>query len=43
MRSGCPARKGVAVRGQPQAVGPIIAVLFEDSCGNLVNLAQPRA
>ncbi|MCJ0761905.1 VOC family protein [Variovorax terrae] len=33
--------RGVVVRGEPQAMGPISAVLFEDTCGNLVNLVQP--
>lgn len=33
--------KGVTFRGEPQSMGPISAVLFEDTCGNLVNLVQP--
>jgi catechol 2,3-dioxygenase-like lactoylglutathione lyase family enzyme len=32
---------GVTFRGDPKNIGPIIAVLFEDTCGNLINLAQP--
>jgi catechol 2,3-dioxygenase-like lactoylglutathione lyase family enzyme len=32
---------GVAFRGEPTAMGPIIAALFEDTCGNLINLVQP--
>ena len=32
---------GVRFRGEPQAMGPITAVLFEDTCGNLINLVQP--
>jgi len=32
---------GVRFRGEPKNIGPIIAVLFEDTCGNLINLAQP--
>jgi catechol 2,3-dioxygenase-like lactoylglutathione lyase family enzyme len=32
---------GVTFRGEPKNIGPIIAVLFEDACGNLINLAQP--
>jgi catechol 2,3-dioxygenase-like lactoylglutathione lyase family enzyme len=32
--------KGVVFRSPPAAMGPIIGALFEDSCGNLVNLAQ---
>lgn len=35
--------KGVVVRGEPQAMGPITAVIFEDGCGNLINLVQPHA
>jgi predicted enzyme related to lactoylglutathione lyase len=26
----------------PAAMGPITAVLFEDTCGNLINLVQPK-
>ena len=33
--------RGVIFRGEPQTMGPIMAVLFEDTCGNLVNLVQP--
>jgi catechol 2,3-dioxygenase-like lactoylglutathione lyase family enzyme len=32
---------GVKFRGEPQNVGPIMTVLFEDGCGNLINLVQP--
>jgi catechol 2,3-dioxygenase-like lactoylglutathione lyase family enzyme len=32
---------GVRFRGEPQSLGPISAVLFEDTCGNLINLVQP--
>ena len=35
------AAKGVVFRGEPRAMGPIIVALFEDTCGNLVNLVQP--
>jgi predicted enzyme related to lactoylglutathione lyase len=31
----------VKFRGEPQAMGPISSVLFEDTCGNLINLVQP--
>jgi catechol 2,3-dioxygenase-like lactoylglutathione lyase family enzyme len=31
---------GVIFRGEPTVMGPITAVVFEDSCGNLVNLVQ---
>ncbi len=32
---------GVVFRGEPAAMGPIKTVLFEDTCGNLINLVQP--
>lgn len=32
---------GVTFRGEPKQMGPIAAVLFEDTCGNLINLVQP--
>jgi catechol 2,3-dioxygenase-like lactoylglutathione lyase family enzyme len=32
---------GVAFRGEPKNMGPITTVLFEDTCGNLINLVQP--
>ena len=32
---------GVVFHGTPSAMGPITAVSFEDTCGNLVNLVQP--
>jgi catechol 2,3-dioxygenase-like lactoylglutathione lyase family enzyme len=32
---------GVRFRGEPRPMGPITAVLFEDTCGNLINLVQP--
>jgi catechol 2,3-dioxygenase-like lactoylglutathione lyase family enzyme len=31
---------GVVFRGEPTTMGPITAVVFEDSCGNLINLVQ---
>jgi catechol 2,3-dioxygenase-like lactoylglutathione lyase family enzyme len=34
---------GVVFRGQPKSMGPIKSVLFEDTCGNLINLVQPGA
>jgi len=34
---------GVRFRGEPMSMGPITAVLFEDTCGNLINLVQPAA
>jgi catechol 2,3-dioxygenase-like lactoylglutathione lyase family enzyme len=33
--------QGVIFRSEPQTMGPIISVLFEDTCGNLINLVQP--
>ncbi|WP_019143251.1 VOC family protein [Noviherbaspirillum massiliense] len=33
--------RGVQFRGGPKSMGPVTAVLFEDSCGNLINLVQP--
>ncbi len=33
--------RGVMFRGEPQTIGPIKTVLFEDTCGNLINLVQP--
>jgi len=32
---------GVQFRGEPMAAGPITSVLFEDTCGNMINLVQP--
>lgn len=32
---------GVVFRGEPVSMGPITSVLFEDTCGNLINLVQP--
>lgn len=32
---------GVQFRSEPMNMGSIITVLFEDGCGNLVNLVQP--
>jgi catechol 2,3-dioxygenase-like lactoylglutathione lyase family enzyme len=34
---------GVKFRGEPVSMGPITAILFEDTCGNLINLVQPAA
>ncbi len=33
--------RGVKFRSEPQLMGAITSVLFEDTCGNLVNLVQP--
>jgi catechol 2,3-dioxygenase-like lactoylglutathione lyase family enzyme len=32
---------GVVFRGAPVVAGPVKTVLFEDTCGNLINLVQP--
>jgi len=31
---------GVVFRGEPKSMGPVTIVLFEDTCGNLINLVQ---
>ena len=33
--------KGVVFRSEPQNYGTFVSVLFEDTCGNLINLVQP--
>jgi len=33
--------RGVSFRGEPKRMGPITSVIFEDTCGNLINLVQP--
>lgn len=33
--------RGVTVRGEPETLGPIKGVMFEDGCGNLIHLVQP--
>jgi predicted enzyme related to lactoylglutathione lyase len=35
--------RGVRFRGEPTPMGPVTVVLFEDTCGNLINLVQPAA
>jgi predicted enzyme related to lactoylglutathione lyase len=35
--------RGVKFRGEPQGMGLIKFVMFEDTCGNLINLVQPMA
>lgn len=32
---------GVNFRSEPKSMGPITAVVFEDTCGNLIQLVQP--
>ena len=34
---------GVKFHGEPANMGLITAVVFEDTCGNLINLVQPAA
>jgi catechol 2,3-dioxygenase-like lactoylglutathione lyase family enzyme len=34
---------GVKFRGEPANMGPVTFAMFEDTCGNLINLAQPAA
>lgn len=36
------AAKGVIFRGEPQDRGPIVSVVFEDTCGNLIHLVQAK-
>jgi predicted enzyme related to lactoylglutathione lyase len=31
---------GVAFRGEPQSMGPAILAMFEDTCGNLIQIYQ---
>jgi predicted enzyme related to lactoylglutathione lyase len=33
--------RGGVFRGEPESMGSIIAVMFEDTCGNLIQLVQP--
>jgi hypothetical protein len=35
-------QRGVVFHGDPQKNDLITAVLFEDTCGNLINLVQPE-
>ena len=35
-------KNGVKFRGEPTDIGPILSVVFEDGCGNLVHLVQPK-
>lgn len=34
--------QGVVLRGEPVDMGPIVALTFEDGCGNLLHLVQPK-
>lgn len=36
-------KRGVAFRTEPADMGLITAALFEDTCGNLIYLVQPKA
>ncbi len=35
-------KRGVVFHGEPEKMGVITAVKFEDTCGNLINLVQPE-
>jgi predicted enzyme related to lactoylglutathione lyase len=35
--------RGVKFRGEPTRMGPVTVVMFDDTCGNLINLVQPHA
>ena len=35
--------KGVVFRGQPTVTGPVTTVVFDDTCGNWINLVQLNA
>lgn len=35
--------RGVVFRGEPVAMGPVTLAVFEDTCGNIVHLAQPAS
>ena len=32
---------GVKFRSEPQQMGPVTVAVFEDTCGNLINLVEP--
>jgi catechol 2,3-dioxygenase-like lactoylglutathione lyase family enzyme len=34
---------GVKFQSEPKQMGPITAAVFEDTCGNLINLVEPSA
>jgi catechol 2,3-dioxygenase-like lactoylglutathione lyase family enzyme len=34
---------GVKFRSEPKNMGPVSVTVFEDTCGNLINLVQPAA
>jgi predicted enzyme related to lactoylglutathione lyase len=34
--------RGVQFRGEPKDMGPVIVATFDDTCGNLMNLVQPK-
>lgn len=35
-------KRGVVFRSEPRELGSITSTLFEDTCGNLINLVQPN-
>ncbi len=34
--------RGVTFRTEPTDMGPVTLATFEDTCGNLIHLAQPK-
>lgn len=34
--------QGVVFRSEPLPMGPVTSTVFEDTCGNLINLVQPH-
>jgi hypothetical protein len=36
----CLKNKGIVFRGEPTNMGSITVIVFEDPCGNLINLVQ---
>lgn len=35
-------QQGVVFRSEPLPMGPVTSTVFEDTCGNLINLVQPH-
>lgn len=36
-----PQRRGVAFRAPPTAMGPVAQAVFDDTCGDLIQIDQP--
>jgi len=34
--------RGLVFKSEPTDMGPVILAIFEDTCGNLIHLAQPK-